>query len=104
MSWKALTMSVLLPVAVMGCGAMDGGGAGAVPAAPSAAAGCKADAAQFVIGRSIDAALQEEARVRSGAETVRTLKPNQMVTMEFIATRLTINVDGEGKATSAHCG
>jgi hypothetical protein len=65
---------------------------------------CKAEPAQFAVGRNADAALENEARMRSGARTARVLKPNQAVTMEFNAERLNLTVDQAGRVTRVNCG
>lgn len=75
------------------------------PAPPMMAPGkCDAAAAQFAVGRTIDAKLAEEVRVKSGAQRVRVVRPGQMVTMEFDAMRLTLDVDANGRLNSARCG
>lgn len=68
------------------------------------AARCNAAPAQFAVGRNADAALENEARARAGAKTVRVLKPNQVVTMEFNAERLSLSVDDAGRVTRVNCG
>ena len=65
---------------------------------------CNAAPAQFAMGRTVDAALENEARTRAGAKTVRTLRPNQVVTMEFNAERLSLTVDDAGRVTRVSCG
>jgi hypothetical protein len=79
-----------------------------VPAAPKppviAPNECNDAAAQFAVGKTADAKLAEEARVRASALRVRMVHPGQMVTMEFDASRLTIEVDAGGKVASVRCG
>lgn len=78
-----------------------------VPAPPVAAAPvaqCNADAAQFVLGKVLDAALTEQARTQSGAQRVRVVRPGQMVTMEFDEKRLTLQLDASDRVTAARCG
>jgi hypothetical protein len=65
---------------------------------------CNDAAAQFAVGKTADAKLAEEARVRATALRVRMVRPGQMVTMEFDASRLTIEVDAAGKVASVRCG
>ncbi len=74
--------------------------------APSGRGGheCKAADAQFAVGQSADAALLEQARQRSGSRIARILRPGQMVTMEYSAERLNLDVDASGKVTSVRCG
>jgi hypothetical protein len=79
-----------------------------VPAAPPppviAPNQCNDAAAQFAVGKTADAKLAEEARVRASALRVRMIRPGQMVTMEFDASRLTIELDDKGKVVSVRCG
>ncbi|MEO8388664.1 I78 family peptidase inhibitor [Polaromonas sp.] len=73
--------------------------------APSPSSGrCNAAPAQFTLGRNANAALEDEARTRAGAKTVRVLKPGQIVTMEFNAERLSLTVDDAGRVTRVSCG
>jgi hypothetical protein len=72
---------------------------------PAPVAGrCNAAPAQFAVGRNADTALENETRTRAGAKTVRVLKPNQIVTMEFNAERLNLSVDDAGRVTRVNCG
>jgi hypothetical protein len=75
------------------------------PAPPMIAPGqCNDGAAQYAVGRVADAKLVEEVRVRASAQRVRTVRPGQMVTMEFDAGRLTLDLDASGKVVRARCG
>lgn len=75
------------------------------PPPPMIAPGlCNESAAQFAVGQPADARLSEEARVRASAGRVRIVRPGQMVTMEFDAMRLTLDVDANGRVTGARCG
>ncbi len=73
------------------------------PAGPGGGA-CNAAAAQFVVGRNADAAMQEAARLRSGARIVRTLRPGQVVTMEYSGERLNLELDAGGRVVRVRCG
>jgi hypothetical protein len=66
------------------------------------AAGCSAPA--NLAGRSLTPALREAATRESGARSSRILRPGEMHTMEFMADRLTIEVDAAGKVVAARCG
>lgn len=74
--------------------------------APSGRGGneCKAADAQFAVGQNADAALLEQARQRSGSRIARILRPGQMVTMEYSAERLNLDVDASGNVASVRCG
>jgi hypothetical protein len=76
------------------------------PVASSAVAGetCDAAGAQFAVGRPLDVQLERDARARSGAKVVRVVRPGQMITLEFNAQRLNIEVDGTGRVIRVRCG
>ena len=76
------------------------------PAMPPPALGgeCNAANAQFAVGRSVDAALQDDARQRSGARTVRVIRPGDAVTMDYSTQRLNLELDAAGKVARARCG
>ncbi len=76
--------------------------AGALAALPASAADgpCRAAGAAALVG----APLPADAAARTGARTVRALRPGQMATMEFRADRLTIQLDAAGVVVSARCG
>lgn len=65
---------------------------------------CDADAVQSLVGRNADAATVEQARSGAGADRARVLQPGQMVTMEYQAGRLNIDVDESGAITALRCG
>ena len=79
-----------------------------VPPAPPppmlVAVDCDSGAAQYAVGRAATAELSAEARARAGAQRLRVLRPGQVVTMEFDAGRLTLDVDAEGRVVKARCG
>lgn len=76
------------------------------PVASSAVAGgtCDAVGAWFAVGLLLDAQLENDARARSGAKVVRVVRPGQMITQEFSAERLNIEVDGTGRVIRVRCG
>jgi hypothetical protein len=75
-----------------------------VVAAPAGEGGCDADAARGVVGEIATADVVERARRAAGAQVARTLKPGQMVTMEYHASRLNIDVDAGNRITNVRCG
>lgn len=81
--------------------AAAGSSAQVTPVVPGA---CRAEPAQYAIGRMVDGALESDVRASSGARIVRVLRPGQMVTMEFSAERLNLTVDAAGKVTRVNCG
>lgn len=65
---------------------------------------CNESAARFAVGQVANATLVEDARVRAGAQRVRTVRPGQMVTMEYDAGRLTLDIDAAGRVSGVRCG
>ena len=64
---------------------------------------CDAQNVQSIVGETYNTPLGEEARQRSRAERVRVVRPGDMVTMEFDARRLTIDLDAQGKVVRVRC-
>lgn len=79
-------------------------GAASAPPADAGTAGCNADAVQSAIGQQATPERVEQARKDAGATTVRTLKPDQVVTMEYLEGRLNVLVDDNNNVTGARCG
>jgi hypothetical protein len=88
-----------LPLLVAACAQQP-----SAPSAPSAGGPCNAASAQFAVGQAYSDALGEEARQRSGARVMRTLRPNQAVTLEFNGERLNLQLDAVGQVAAARCG
>lgn len=65
---------------------------------------CDAAPAQSFVGQNNTAKVVEAARVRSGALMVRVLRPGQMVTKEFDAQRLNLEVNAAGRIIAVRCG
>lgn len=76
----------------------------ALPEPATAAAACDDSQAQWAIGKKATDADVEQARKDAGAQTARTLKPNQPVTLEFNANRLNLDLDDAGLVTAIRCG
>jgi hypothetical protein len=76
----------------------------APPEPATAATACDDSQAQWAIGKKVTDADLEQARKDTGAETARTLNPNQPVTMEFNANRLNLDLDAGGLVTAIRCG
>jgi hypothetical protein len=74
------------------------------PTTPAPQRGCDAEAARTVVGQVATTAVVEQARSAAGAAIARTLKPGQMVTMEFHPSRLNIGVDAGNTITNVRCG
>ena len=104
---------ILAAVALAGCsgygqaqspGAQGGSSAGASAPAPVVNAPCNAQPAQSAVGQNSTPSVVEAARVRSGAQMARVLWPGQMITKEFNAQRLNLQVDANGRVLAVNCG
>lgn len=104
------TLSALALVVLSGCsgyGQPTGGSQGANAqggASPAPAVACNAQPAQSAVGQNSTASVMESARAKSGAQMARILRPGQMVTKEFDAQRLNLEVDGNGRVLAVRCG
>ncbi|RAP65118.1 hypothetical protein A6B37_03940 [Achromobacter sp. HZ01] len=65
---------------------------------------CDAAALQSQIGQKATPSVMEDLRTRSGSATARMLRPGQVVTMEYNATRLNLIVDDKDVMTAIRCG
>lgn len=65
---------------------------------------CDAGALQAQIGQKATQSVMEDLRTRSGSATARILRPGQLVTMEYNATRLNLIVDDKDVMTAIRCG
>ncbi len=65
---------------------------------------CDASSLQSQIGQKATQSVMEDLRTRSGSETARMLRPGQLVTMEYNATRLNLIVDDKDVMTAIRCG
>lgn len=70
----------------------------------SAAGSCDARAAQFAVGYASTDALAAEVRRRSGARVVRVIHPGDMVTQEFNADRVNIELEAGNRVARVRCG
>lgn len=106
MSRIALPLAAALSLSLSACAPMPPSdpprSAGPGPSEP--AQKCDADAARGAIGQSASADVVERARIAAGAQVARTLKPGQMVTMEYHNSRLNIDVDANNVITNVRCG
>jgi Peptidase inhibitor I78 family len=65
---------------------------------------CNASRAEWAVGQAASDALLDKARQAAGASTARFLLPNQPITMEFLATRLNLELDARNIVLSLRCG
>jgi hypothetical protein len=79
--------------------------AAACATAPDEPSGtCDADRLGDLVGREATAELGAEAMRRSGARTLRWIRPGDAVTMDFSPNRLNLNLDAQGRLERATCG
>lgn len=65
---------------------------------------CNAQGLASFAGQSATASVTEAVRVRSGARMARIVRPGQMITKEFIAERVNLEVDAAGRIVAVRCG
>jgi hypothetical protein len=109
MSRSALLFAAMLSTSLAACATSESSGSvtSESPPPPGSAPtelGCNADAARGMVGQTASADVVEKTRMAAGAQVARTLKPGQMVTMEYLAGRLNIDVDANNVITSVRCG
>jgi len=71
---------------------------------PAAGQDCNAEGLHDLVGRPATAELGAEALQRSHARTLRWIRPNSMITMDYSVQRLNINLDAQDRAESFTCG
>jgi hypothetical protein len=75
------------------------------PTAPLPPAGsCDASKAQFALGERASQELLDRARVAAGARDARFIRPNEAITLEFLPTRLNLNLNTKDVVHSLYCG
>lgn len=82
-------------------GASYGGSSSNIPGSGKT---CDAAALQSQLGQKATQSVMEDLRTRSGSSTARILRPGQLVTMEYNATRLNLIVDDKDVMTAIRCG
>lgn len=65
---------------------------------------CDADPAQGLVGQAYTDSLEQQALTLSGSRTVRTLRPRQVITMEYNPERVNLRLDEQDMVTSVGCG
>lgn len=100
---RGVSLASILSLSLAACAATpNDDDAASLP--PGSTEGCNADAAQSAVGKQATAEVVEQARKDAGAQVARTLKPGQMVTMEFREGRLNLQVDASNVVTEVRCG
>ena len=65
---------------------------------------CRSEGLDAFVGQAATAELGGEILAKSGAKTLRWLKPGQIVTMEFRADRVNVKLDSQNKVEAVTCG
>jgi len=104
MPWKLASLGTVLAVAMLaGCSTTSESAKGPV-AAEGGSGRCDASAAEFTLGKKASPQLLEEARTRSGSQSARILRPNDMITLEYRSDRLNLNTDANLVINRVNCG
>ncbi len=94
--------------ACAGTPAQGNAGGGLVPppssAIPQTASTCDHDKAQWAVGKPADEALLKQVAADARVKFARTLKPGQMVTLEYNGDRVNVELDENGVVKSVRCG
>lgn len=75
--------------------------ASAIPDTPST---CDDSRAQWAVGRPANEALLDRVAADARVKFARTLKPGQMVTLEYNGDRVNVELDENGVVRSVRCG
>ncbi|MBW8368970.1 MAG: hypothetical protein K0M70_14075 [Arenimonas sp.] len=64
---------------------------------------CQADKGQWAIGQIADEALVAKVKADTTSESVRVIKPDMMVTMDYREDRVNLDVDADNRVTAVRC-
>ena len=104
MAIRGFSLASVLSISLAACAATPATDDDAASLPSGSTVGCNADAAQSAVGKQATAEVVEQARKDAGAQVARTLKPGQVVTMEFREGRLNLQVDDNNIMTEVRCG
>jgi hypothetical protein len=74
------------------------------PPSPPMPDNCNSAAAQWAVGQVASDRLLEQARVAAGASTARFLRPNEPITLEWLGSRLNLDLDERSVVRAVNCG
>lgn len=74
------------------------------PRTPVPEGGCGASRVQAFEGRVLNDDVRARIAEKSGAESIRIMRPGRAYTMEYLAGRLSVRIDEDGRITSLNCG
>lgn len=90
---------------VMGLGATLLGACATVgPAAPATGGTCRNDGLQQYVGQPASAELGAQVLATSGAKTLQWIAAGMMVTMDFRADRVRVQLDEQNRVQRVSCG
>lgn len=92
---------LVLPLAVF---AMSGCAPQPAPATQTSGIECDSNKVAGLIGKTRSAEVEAEAKRMSGANTVRWIAPDMMVTQDYRVDRLNLHTGTDGTIGSARCG
>ncbi|MCY1528926.1 Peptidase inhibitor I78 family protein [compost metagenome] len=102
MRLKTIVSSLALLAVLTGCSSAD------KPATPESQAkgpgACNAEVVQSLLGQIATADVVKQAHQLSGAQTARVLAPGDVMTMDYNARRLNINIDESEVIEQITCG
>ncbi|ANY16433.1 I78 family peptidase inhibitor [Bordetella pseudohinzii] len=111
MNRKLLTFILAAGLAgLAGCAANQrAASSSSAPASPSGSMlpsgkSCDAQPAQNLVGQAFSESVGADVRGRTGSDSVRVLKPGQVMTLEYNPARVNVIVDGQGKISAIRCG
>ncbi|WP_187266076.1 I78 family peptidase inhibitor [Alkalisalibacterium limincola] len=87
-----------------GAAGQEGAALGGMPEYAENGMGCDESKAQWIIGEEASQELLDRAAADAGAEVARYIRHDEMVTMEYHASRLNVMLDEQGRAASVRCG
>ncbi len=87
---------LLLPAGLMACASY--------PTPMPGPVRCNAGAAQGFVGREARPGVVQRAKRSARARTVRVIRPDQAVTMDFRSDRLNVDVDRRNTIRGVRCG
>jgi len=89
----------MIATALLVAGCMDDGRPTPMPGPRM----CNANAVQRFIGAPMSPRLQSRLQARSGASSVRVVRPGEAMTMDFRRDRLTVDLNQRGQISGLRC-
>jgi len=103
MGVKALLLPSLATLALAGCVTSRPAAAPAEPPAPAQAGTCGAEKVSSFVGSQASDEVLAKIKAISGAQAIRVVAPNGMMTMDYRLDRLTIETGDDGRIVRLRC-